>query len=307
MYNAAYLTQLEQKINGLIFSKKYQEAYSLCKDIISKFPEATNIYSLKKKIEQEVAAENKRVVEQKIDSTQTFFDQKKYADAIKTLREALTLIPDYPKAKKLYAKAQELYQKQVEEIEKSFIEKQSKRLNEILLTLPNQLMDELLELETENAGNKLIMDLTSTFKDKLIEQKIKDKKELINSNKYQDLGNFIEQLKKIDPKNPRITDLQKSIHLNQHESQLSKKDEYVYDGLKYLDTLLKLKKYDKGVQLINELIKVDPQNKKLQNLLTSTESKYFGQLKNSTTESIISHLPSLKAEYESDKNKFVRI
>ena len=94
---AIYLAQEEQKINGLIGSKRYSEAYNACKQLLLRFPEEKDLLKIKKRIENEVAEENEKIIEEKLNSLKPLWKSNSYADILKTLKELLALSPNNSK------------------------------------------------------------------------------------------------------------------------------------------------------------------------------------------------------------------
>ncbi len=307
MSNRAYFEQLEQNINGLIANEKYREAYNLCKEILNKFPDEKRFLTIKAKIEEAAADKNNRIIEAKLEAMDPLWDQKKYVDILRGLKDLINLAPNNEKLKKLFAKAQNYYAEQMEELKIEFKEKQNTRLTELLNTNPDQLVNELFELEMENPGNTTVREIAMEFRDRLIAKRIAEKDELIHSDKYEAIENFIGQLKKVDPKNPRIATVENIVEQQKLGTLIAQKKEFAYSGFRHLDTLMKLKKYDKAIKVANELLAVEKSNSKITNILKSAERKYFKQTKMICIENIIAESNKLKEEYQKDKSAYIRI
>lgn len=307
MSNQAYFEQLEQNINGLIANEKYREAYNLCKEILNKFPDEKKFLKIKEKIEEAAEEKNNRIIESKLESMDPLWDQKKYAEILRGIKDLLNLAPNNEKLKKLYSKAQGYYAEQIEELKKDFKEKQSARLNELLNTNPDQLVNELFELEMENPGNQSVREITIEFRDKIIAKRISEKEELIHSDKYDAIENFIAQLKKIDTKNPRIGEVENIMKQQKMGTIVGQKKEFMYSGLRHLDTLMKLKKYDKAIKVANELLSIEKNSLQIKRILNTAERKYFYQTKNICIENILSESKAIKEDYQRDKSAYIRI
>lgn len=299
-----YIIQHEQKINGLLAAKKYSEAYDICKQLLFRFSEEKSILKLKKRIESEVTRENEQMIKVKLEEIKPLFKEKKYSEILKTLKDLLNISPNSEKIKKLYYDAQEKYQEQIKVLQQEFSKSQSERLNDLLNKAPNLLLENLFELEKGNPENQMVLELTTGFRDKLIAKKIEEKEELIYSDKFQDIRNFLEQLRKIDAKNQRISELEKLIQAREHQTQIVQKDEFIYAGEKHLDTLMKLKKYDKALKVGEELLSLDPDNKKVKKISKTAETRYFRQLRKQTIQEILKNNDNLKSEYKQSPNKF---
>lgn len=307
MANAAFFEQLEQKINILLTSKKYQEAFDLCKDCLAKHPQEGRFLKLKEEIEQAVSDENEKIVMEKLDALRPLWKEKKYAEILRNLKDLLKIDPENSKLKDLYLEAETAYRKQFEKSQKEYNKQQNERLSELLKNNPEQLAEELFVLEKENPGNKNVRALTGEFRSKLILKKIKDKRALLDSEKYADIEHFLQELSRIDDTSTQVKELAQEIKNRKFQSSLIESKEFVYSGEKSLDTLMKLKKFDKVIRAANEILQVDKKNSYVRSILNTATAKYFTQLKNLAADAIIQNFPALKSEYLQDKSKFVKI
>lgn len=307
MPSSAYFEQLEQNIVLLLSEKKFKQAYELCNQVILKYPDETDFINLKEKIEQAVKDENEKTAEEKIDELKDLWKRKKYAEILKRLKELLKIAPNNKKVLREIKEAQEGYKEQIAELQKEFIKKQNDLLNKLLMENPDLLINELYELEKSNPQNIQVEEMLRKFRDKLIEKKIKEKRDLINSDKFEAISHFIDQLTKIDQKNPRITQLVQNVRLKQHQYQIEQKKEFIYRGEKEIVTLIQLEKFDKAIKAAEEILKIDATNKRIQNLLKSAEKKFFNQTQNGAIASILANLPDLESQYKKNKSKFLKL
>lgn len=307
MANFAYFDQLEQKINFFLTEKKYKEAFNLCKEAILQYPNESRFLKIKNKIEQAVEDENEKIIEEKLEQIKPLRKQEKYLEILKIIKELLSASPNNSKLKSLYAETEIAYRKQYEKLKREFHKRQEERLSEILKNNPGQLLEELFILEKENPGNQDIKKLVTEFEDKLIAQKIADKKELLESGKYDVIENFLDELRKINKLNTRIQDVEQQIKSRKLEGQIVQSKEYVYSGEKHLDTLMKLGKFDKAVQVCEEILRVNPNDQLAMEILTKAKKKYLRQLKYQTADSITKNYPELKSDYAKDKSKFIKL
>lgn len=307
MANFAYYDQLELKINSLVNDRKFKEAFSLCKDCILQYPGEDRFIKIRERIEKAVEEENERIIKEKIEAMKPLWKEEKYLEILRTLKELLAASPNNSKLKSLYLDAEQSYRKQFEKLNEKFSKEQHKRLDEILKNNPNQLTEELYILTKENQGNQSVKKLVEEYEEKLITKKIDEKQELINSNKYDVIENFLEELRKINKFSKKIQEVESQIKSRKLEGEIIQTKEFVYGGEKYLDTLVKLKKYDKAMQAATEILRVDPQNAEAKEVLINSEKKYKEQLKYLAADSINKNFESLKKEYEQDKTKFIKI
>lgn len=302
-----YFEQLEQNINHLLADKKYKQAYQLCSEILIKFPEEKRFLKLKEHTEEAAKIENEKIVENKLKEFETLWQQEKFVEILKELKDLFLIAPENKKLKKFYHAAQEAYREKVEKLKKEFKQKEISRLDTLFSNNPEELLEELFALERANPGNLEIKSLTTNYRDRLIAKKIAEKQQLLNSDKYPDIDHFIQQLEKIDDKSPRIRDLMASVDNRKRKSQLEQTGEFVYQGLAHLDTLMKLKKFDKVIQAANEILSVDEKNKKIKRILSKAKNKLFQQTKELTVDSILCNKDSLKTAYLQNKDNFIKL
>jgi len=307
MSNAPFLEQLEQNLNGLIAEKKFKSAYEKCINILKENPEDKRFIKLKKRIEEEVEDSNKKIIKEKLEEIAPLWKDNKYVEILKELQELLKLSPKNTKLLDLYKKAQTAYIKEVKLLQDKFDKEQNKKLGKLLESDESKLLDELFYLEKNNPGNSHILELTKKFRTKLIENKIKEKSDLIYSDKYDSIQNFINQLRKIDKQSEIVDKLEHSTKKRELGTQFEEKTEFVYKGEQHLNNLMRLKKYDKAIKVAEELLSVDQNNKKVSKTLKKAEQKFFAQTKNETIESINKEKDKLKSEYEKDKKSFTKI
>lgn len=307
MASFAYYDQLEQKINFLLTEKKFKEAFTLCKECIQQFPTESRFSKLINKIEKAVEEENEKIIKDKLEAMKILWKEEKYLEILKALKDLLRVSPNNSKLKNLYLEAEESYKKQFEKLNEKFNKEQRQRLNEILKSNPGQLTEELYILEKENPGNQNVKNLVLEYEDKLIEKKIEDKKELISSNKYDVIENFLDELRKINKLNKRIQDVEAEIKSRKLEGEIIQTKEFVYGGEKHLDTLIKLGKFDKVIKAAEEILKVDPTNITANEALSLSKKKYKDQLRGLAADSITNDFQNLKTEYEQDRTKFIKI
>jgi hypothetical protein len=307
MSESAYFSQAEKNINSRLANKKYDEAYNICLSYIRNYPNEKGFLKLKEKIEEAVRLENEKVIEAKFDEVKILWKENKYAEILNKLRPLLQIAPHNEKLKKQILKAQKIYQKETDKMREEFNKKQIKKFNELMEKDENQFIEDLFLLEKNNPGNKDVQTLTSFFRNKLIEKKISEKEDLIYSDKFDSINNFISQLKKIDEKNTKIEELEKLIKTRQHKSQISDKSEFIFKSTDYLDTLMKLKKYDKAIQVATEILDINKTNKKVEKILKKAKDKFFKQTKKETIKSICENIDTLKADFEKEKDKFVKL
>lgn len=307
MDNSAYFEQAARNIEILLHDQKYKEAYQRCIDLLNQFPEEKILLKLKDKIEREVEERNEGIVDQTIEELKPLWKEEEYAEIINKLKPLLKLRVETEKINELIAKAQDRYKEKMSEMQKNFEKKQKEKLDILLADDESGLLSELFLLEQGNVGNQEVLQITSEYRDKLIQKKIKEKQDLIESGKYDVISSLIEQLKKIDKTNTRIAGLERKIKEHQHNIQLSKKKEFIYESEKHLDTLMRLAKYDKALKVSEEILSIDEDDKKALSSKHKATKKLLVQTRKETVQKIKAESENNKKQYLEDKENFIRI
>lgn len=307
MSDSPYFDQLEQNIISLLSEKKFKQAYEMCIKVLDKIPGEPRFIKMKAKIEEAVEEENDKVIEKTIEEVKPLLNEQKYEIVLKKLESLLKVSKNNSKLNNLIIETQEKYKRQIEELKKGFEKNQRARLTKIFEESPERMIDELYFLETNNSSDEVTKKLVAEFRDKLIEKKIKDKKELIDSDKFDVIYNFIEELKKIDDKNPRIKELDEKTRRRQNETQMENKGEFLYKGENYLSTLMKMNKYSEAIKVAEEILQTDPNNGEAKETLKEAKSKFYDQSRDGTVDLIIKNQSSEKVDYEKDKDNFISI
>jgi tetratricopeptide (TPR) repeat protein len=307
MDRSAYLIQNEQKVKSLISEKRYEDAYNLCINILKEYPDDGVFIKLINHIRDLSEEETENLVHQKLEEIRQLKKEERYSEALTKLKNLKQISPVNRTLDKEHYKIQKLYLKQLNKKRKKFKKDQIKRFEKILEEKPQDLLSELVLVEKNNPGNQDVQELGTMFREKLINKKINEKKDLLESNKFDAITNFLIELGKINKKSPLIINLEKKIEKRKHQEIATQQNEFVYEGIKHLDTLMKLKKFDKAIQVSKEILSVHNKNKTVQRILKKAERKLFKQSKNLSIENIQKNLEKLKEDYKSNKENFIKI
>lgn len=291
----------------LLSDKKYKEAYKLCVDFLNKFPEERTFIKLKEKIEEEVMEANVKIVDEKIESMEKFWKEENYAEILRALQPLLKLTPDHKSLQKELLKAQDLYKEKIEQSQNAFLKNQRIKWEKILKETPDTLIDEFIYIERNQPGNHQVENLVNEYKQKYITKKIEDKKELLDSDKYDSIFHFIDQLKKVDDQSAVLKTLETKIKNRQHGSQIEETKEFVYSGESHLLTLMKIKKYDKAIKVAEEILEADKSNTRVAKILKEAEEKFYSQSRDNVVDIIVQNQKALDNEYQQNKNDFTTL
>jgi tetratricopeptide (TPR) repeat protein len=308
MDNEAFIQQFERDIEALVAGGKLEEAFEKCKDILQKFPNEKALKKIKKSIEEKLLYKNKQKVKINIKEAKRLFKQGETEQALRLIKDTLVLSPNNEDLKDLYRKFQEAYKEKLEETEKEFIKKQYEHLKKLIdEDQYPQFIQAVDRLESENKSNKNIQKLIKDVKAILIEKEIKNKKDLLDSEKFEDIENFIQGLENIDADSEIVKNLRVYIKRRKMGSQIEDVEEFIYAGENNLVTLMKLKKYEEAMQVCEEILQTDPNNRAVIRIYKKAKRKAFYKSRSEAVRNILLKLPALKAEYKQNKENFIRI
>ncbi|MBL4694228.1 hypothetical protein JKY72_02565 [Candidatus Gracilibacteria bacterium] len=307
MTDSPYILQLKQRIRLLMSEKKFKEAFESAQELVTKHPDDKEFLALIQEVKEGAAKENNKLVEQKIKEVKPLIKENKYSEALVILKKLFSIAPNNPTLIKFYSKTQAQYQDYSKEIAEKFKVEKRASYDKLLAEDEDKLLFELFNLEKNSPGNQNVLSLTKEYRDKIIKKKLELKKDLIYSDKFDDIQNLISQLQKIDPTNPEVVELEKTINFRLHGSQIDNKKEFVYRSSKYLVTLMQLKKYEEAIKVALEILDVNHKDELVLKILEKAENKFFTQSRKLAIESVKSKQAALKADYEKNKETFVKI
>ncbi len=302
-----FVKHLETNIQALIADGKFREARNMINQFLAKSPRDRKLIALKSFVEKNVNSHNDRLINTELKKIKPLWKEKNYQQILKNLSPLLKIAPKNEKLIKTYSKAQKKYKAKLEKDKKNFLKDQKQVLDKLLKENGDKLVKELLELEMKNPGNQIVQALSKDYRDKLIAQEIEKHKDLIFSDKFDVINNFLQKLLKIDKNNERIKELYSIIKKRQYGTQVEEKNEFVYQGQQHLDTLIKLKKYDKAIRVALEILSVDKDNKPVQKILKTAKRKNFNTTRNQVIKQIISEKEKSKQEYQNNRDQFLKI
>lgn len=308
MDNEAFLQQFERNIESLLVEGKLEEAFEKCQLALQKFPNEKIFLKIKKEVEAQITDKNKKEIKANVKTAKAFFNQGEIEQALKLIKNTFPLAPNNEDLKDLYRKYQEVYKEKLEEAEKNFIKKQYENLKKLIDedSYP-QFIQATDRLESENKANKNIQKLLKDVRAILIEKEIKNRKDLINSEKFEDIENFIQGLEKIDTNSETIKQLKGYVKRRKMGSQIEDVEEFIYEGENNLATLMKLGKYEEAILVCEEILQTNPANGSAIRTLQKAKRKAFYKSRTEAIKNIFIKLPALKAEYEQNKENFIRV
>jgi len=308
MDNEAFFQQFKRNIEVLLSQGKLEEAFEKCQLALQKFPNEKSLLKIKRDIETQITYKNEKEIKTNIKTAKTLFGQGEIEQALRLTKDTFSLAPSNEKLKGLYRKFQEAYKEKLEETEENFIKKKYESLKNLIDEgdYP-QFIQATDRLESENQANKNIQKLLKDVRTILIEKEIKNRKDLLNSEKFEDIENFIQGLEKIDANSETIRQLKNYVKRRKMGSQIEDVEEFIYTGESNLNTLMKLGKYEEAILVCEEILQTNPENSAVVAIFRKAKRKAFYKSRAEAIKNILAKLPALKAEYKQNKENFIRI
>lgn len=307
MSNLSSLRQYEQQTLSLMAERKFNDAYKICVSVLKNFPDHPTFKKLKKEIESVAKEENEKFVKEKIATLDTLKRSGDIPAYLKELKKLISLSPQDRRLISEYEKAATEYQMQMNSKREVFINEKRKELTSLIKSDPSKLVDNLLKLERENPRDPEISMLVKQLRTELIKEKIRQKKDLIYSGKYEDIMHFILTLREIDRQNPLIDRLEMLTKKQTVGKKIEETKDFAYQGEQYLDTLIKLKKYEEAISLALEVLSLNPNSAFAKEALKTATKKFDAANKKAVIEKISTEKANLQKEYRSNKESFVRL
>lgn len=307
MSNLSSLRQYEQQTLSLMAERKFNDAYKICVSVLKNFPDHPTFKKLKREIESVAKEENEKFVKEKMATLDTLKRSGDIPAYLKELKKLISLSPQDRRLISEYEKAATEYQMQMNSKREVFINEKRNELTPLIKRDPSKLVDNLLKLERENPRDPEISILVKQLRTDLIKEKIRQKKDLIYSGKYEDIMHFILDLREIDRQNPLIDRLEMLTKKQTVGKKIEETKDFAYRGEQYLDTLIKLKKYEEAISLALEVLSLSPNSTFAKKALQTATKKFDAANKKAVIEKISAEKANLQKEYRSNKESFVRL
>lgn len=307
MGNTAFVNQVCQNIRLLVSQGKLSEAYKKCKEKIFAHPDEKEFQNLKLEIEKAIQESNQKLIKEKLAALSTYWEKKDYAPIIKELKELQKFAPENVEVSAQFDKAKIAYAKQIENLQQDFLKKQKERLEGILEKYPDDLAGEIYALQSSNPNNPKVDEIAAELKEKLITKLIQRKESLLNTNKFEDIRNFIESLKKISSNSEQISQLERRIASKQSAEKEDQKREYLANAQRQLETLIKLNKFAAAIKAADELLEFEPNSRSAKKYKLLAEEGLYQQTKMQVVKQMEELQPELKVEFQENKEDFLKL
>lgn len=292
----------------LLEEGKLKDAYDLCTKVLETDPEYAPALKLKEKLVESVQGVNQRTIDEKLKALKPLWEEGDYPQIIKELNELYRYAPHYEPLESALAQAEALYRNATAKNEKATLESYRKQLDDLLAAKKYPEMIELMQGKNREAlSNTDLKNTQDMYRDKIIEQKINEKTGLFQSEKYDDIVNFLYQLQQIERTNKRVEELLRKYRGNLLISQVSDKQEFVLRATENMNTLFQIGKFEKAYQVAEEILEIDPGNPVAKTMRKKAKTKYGKQLQEETENQIASNYDETKPQYTENKSAYISL
>lgn len=297
-----------QLINDHLKQNRLSEAINLSSKILQQDPENTTITRLFNKAQKLLEQQNTRIVDQKITTIKPLIAKSLFKEALKQLQELLNYTPNHQKLHSLIQEVQAQYHQQQQNLATDFIQQ---TLSQLQIAIQNN--DDTQFFSQEALVHKFLENAPSLraklidLRHQLIDQKLQAKEEFLNSDKFEQILEFITELQKIEPEYQNLKELQTAIknrYLLQKENQ---EKEYIFQGNENIKTLYQKEKYDKAITAAKEILAFDKGNKQAKNLLQKSINKQNKEMNTEVASKIKQNFPDLQKKQQADQKQFITL
>ncbi|MBD3156926.1 hypothetical protein GF369_03800 [Candidatus Peregrinibacteria bacterium] len=295
-------------IQQLIQEGKLKEAYASCNKLLLNFPENIRLKKLQKKIEKKVYKQNVDVVKQDLKKLAPLWKEQRYKEIIEQLQKLQQYAPGFKPVEKELYKAQKLYKKQQVQKQKGAVKQYSDQIKHyidkgkyqeaitqakrFLMKVPNHQGVSLLEKKA---------------RDLYIVQQLKENQSLLKSNKFKEIEEFLHTLLTINPESHKVKELLKKAEKRETVALSYEKKDFAYQSMEHIRTLLQKHKWEKAVQALEELLRVDKHNVKALEMLDTARKKFDKQLTREVVDKIKQLQKKFKDKRAQNPKMFIRL
>lgn len=302
------LSEAIQRIKNLMSQEKWLDAHRACLEILRFDPENLKIIRLKNKVEKQVKKINIRAIKEDIKNIQPLWKEKKYGELLEHLKELEPYRDEYKPLDRFIKKVQKAYLSEATDNQKEYYEAELKRIEQLAADKKFQeAIRAAQKLRIARKKDNQLKQKVQRIKDLWVEQELKANETLFKSEKYEDALLKAQEIKKIDLSSQKIEGVINSLKKKYQQYKVMEKRDFIYKGLEKAQTLLQLKKYDKAMQVAQEILGVDPENKKAQYLFSKAKRKLAKSTNSELRKQMKKSQKNMKEKYKKDKNEFIKI
>ncbi|MBA4336758.1 hypothetical protein C0416_03215 [bacterium] len=296
------------QVEALINEGNLKEAYSVCNKLLLNFPENGKIRSLQKKIEKTVYEQNLKIVKSELDTLKPLWKEKRYKEIVEKLESLKSYVPGYGPIEKDLFKAKKLYRDQLIEGQKLAVDDYVKNIEKLIAE--NKFQEAIVESKKFLAkipGHEKVALLEKKAKDLFVVQKLKENEFLLKSDKFDEIEALLKELIAVNPESGKLKLLLEKASKRQTVALSYEKKDFVFQSFEHIKILAQKKKWEKTIDALIELLKVDPGNMNALELLDKARRKFDRQLTGEVIEKIFELQKKFKAQKLKNPQSFIKL
>lgn len=253
--------EIKQKIDELIASERWADAYKLVNQILALDPENGGFIRQKNKIESEVKRHNERAITSELDNLEKLLKEGKYKEYLAKIAPLQTYINDFPVIGDKIVAVKKLMDTSYQDKRNGIIKGIETEVKEKRENLDfEKTLTELDQFTTSNFDSARINSLKQKVKHFWIEKLLRENNGLLNSQKYEDTILFLLKLKKIDSENQKVLNLITKTKDRYQEYRIESQKDFIFKTIEEIKTLYIKKSYDNAIQLCERILLIDEKN-----------------------------------------------
>lgn len=299
--------EIKQKIDELIISEKWAEAYKIVNQILALDPENGAFIRQKNKIETEVKKRNEKAIVNELESLEKLLKDKKYEEYLEKIAPLQAYINDFPVIGDKIVSAKKMMDSSYQDKRNALISSLESEVKEKGENLDfTKTLTELDQFPVSKSDLARVSSLKQRVKQIWINKLLKENEGLLNSQKYEDTIIFLLKLKKIDSENQKITNLIIKTKDRYQEYRIDSQKDFIFKTIEEIKTLYIKRSYDSAIQLCERILLIDEKNPIALNYASKSLIKANRESEKQITKQIKENYLKLKQD-SSLKGNLVRI
>jgi hypothetical protein len=297
-----------QKISELMKQEKWADAYRACIEVLRFDPENIKVIRLKNRIESGVRKANIKALKEDMKQLMPLYKARNFPVLMENLKQLESYVNQYLPLKKFMMRVAKEYEAyQANEREKLYhleIENIKRIVKEGNF---QEALRQAEKLRVLNIHYPEVRVLLQSVKDHWINHELELKRDLLDSEKYEDMLIFYQGLLRIDGKSEKI---KKLIARDKKRGQMHKVEEkrdYIYAGLEKIKTLFQLRKYESAMMASREILEIDPENPTAKKYYEHAKHKVRTIMEREVIEQIKKAQVKNKQDFRLNRKNYVRI
>jgi len=299
------IQELEQKVQELMKTQEWSQAYKICLEILRADPGNKKFFEYKLKIEKEVKNSNHKAIVHDLERIEPLYNEQKYEEYLSELRKLQAYSKDFPEISEKIIKGQKALEKYLQKSQGEYLNELLRQINQLRKDKKYQEALDICEKIKNLKGIEYNTEkLSKDIKHELSENEIQEHQSLLNTTKYEDIILFLIQSLNKDPSN---SNLKRLLAQKKHEYLLFKidtKKDYIYKTLEEIKTLYLMKKYDKMIELSENILQINPNDKSALSYKNKAKKKLQKRIDTEIKQQIINNYNNFKSL---DKSEIVKL